>query len=222
MALPKRVIIAILIGSAFITVALILGLIPIYMRSSHKDITTIVTEQTSTTKKIVITMPVDHEEMSEAAMLTVETSYISIESDQVTSTSINPVTTTSTTTSASNTNTTLITTTTTINAINTVPTIASTTTTNTVDSNQIETTTTTTTTALVGSDVPARITITKVLSSSESMINDAIKYQKEPSLYFLAIPSDSAVNGSTESMTSNSDDVSLFTKSISVLTTSGM
>jgi hypothetical protein len=81
---------------------------------------------------------------------------------------------------------------------------------------------TTTTTALLASDELTRSTITKVPSLSESMINGAIKYQKEPSLYFLAMPSDSAVNESTEQMTLNSDDVSLFTKSISVLATSGM
>lgn len=217
MALTKRVIIGIVITITFLTVALILGLIPVYMRHNRQTTITSTINQTSTTKTTSsttaeTTTPTKMTDDSNETILPTTMTTI----DNTTSWNQKTTTTTSTSTNtviATTTSTIMITTTTTDSKSNS---IASTTTTN--NSNSAVPITT----ATMASDVPASITTAKPLISSGGMMNNAVQFKNELSFYFLADTSGITVSGATKETILNTSDVSNLTKSISVLTTSGM
>lgn len=214
MALTKRVIIGIVITITFLTVALILGLIPVYMRHNRQTTITSTINQTSTTKTTSSTTT----ETTTPTKMTDDSNETILPTTIDNTTSWNQKTTTTTSTS---TNTVIATTTSTIMIITTTTdsksnSIASTTTTN--NSNSAVPITT----ATMASDVPASITSTKPLISSGGMMNNTVQFKNELPFYFLADTSGITVSGATKETILNTSDVSNLTKSISVLTTSGM
>jgi hypothetical protein len=214
MALTKRVIIGIVITIIFLTVALILGLIPVYMRHGRQTTITSTINQTSTTKTTSSTTT----ETTTPTKMTDDSNETILPTTIDNTTSWNQKTTTTTSTS---TNTVIATSTSTIMIITTTidsksNSIASTTTTN--NSNSAVSITA----ATMASDVSASITTTKPLISSEGMMNNTVQFKNELSFYFLADTSGITVSGTTKETILNTSDVLNLTKSISVLTTSGM